>query len=62
MEILEPLSGVNTNRLVGDLEITSLAYHSDQVLPGSLFFCVVGYRRDGHSYAAEAVFKGAVAV
>ncbi len=45
-----------------DLEISSLAYDARQVSPGSLFFCVPGFTRDGHDFAADAVGRGAVAL
>ena len=32
------------------------------VPPGTLFFCVPGFTRDGHDFAAEAVARGAVAL
>jgi UDP-N-acetylmuramoyl-L-alanyl-D-glutamate--2,6-diaminopimelate ligase len=44
------------------VEITGLAYDSRRVRPGTLFFCVPGYRRDGHEFAAQAVRDGAVAL
>jgi UDP-N-acetylmuramoyl-L-alanyl-D-glutamate--2,6-diaminopimelate ligase len=44
------------------VEITGLAYDSRDVQPGSLFFCVSGYQRDGHDFAAQAVARGAVAL
>ncbi len=46
----------------GDPDIASLSYRSDQTEPGSLFFCVPGFVRDGHEFAAEAVAGGAVAL
>jgi len=33
----------------GDLEITGLAYDTRAVRPGTLFFCVPGFRRDSSS-------------
>ena len=44
------------------IEITGLAYDSRLVRPGSLFFCVAGYQRDGHEFAAAAVSQGAAAL
>jgi UDP-N-acetylmuramoyl-L-alanyl-D-glutamate--2,6-diaminopimelate ligase len=44
------------------LEITNLAYATTQVMPGTLFFCVPGFTRDGHDFAPEAIQKGAVAL
>ncbi|HYB25772.1 MAG TPA: UDP-N-acetylmuramoyl-L-alanyl-D-glutamate--2,6-diaminopimelate ligase [Solirubrobacteraceae bacterium] len=46
----------------GGLEITGLAYDARAVEPGTLFFCVPGFTRDGHDFAPEAVAGGAVAL
>src|SRR5581483_5694380 len=46
----------------GELEIAQLAYDNRRVGPGTLFFCVPGYTRDGHDFAADAVNRGAVAL
>jgi UDP-N-acetylmuramoyl-L-alanyl-D-glutamate--2,6-diaminopimelate ligase len=45
-----------------DTEITDLAYDSRGVRRGALFFCVDGFRQDGHDFAAQAVSRGAVAL
>ncbi len=45
-----------------EVEISSLAYSSEGVEPGALFFCVRGFRADGHSYAPDAVERGAAAL
>ncbi|MDO8528264.1 MAG: UDP-N-acetylmuramoyl-L-alanyl-D-glutamate--2,6-diaminopimelate ligase, partial [Deltaproteobacteria bacterium] len=44
------------------LNITDLAYHTDQVRPGSCFVAVRGFQSDGHQYVMEAIAKGARAV
>jgi len=44
------------------LEISGLAYDSRAVGPGELFFCVSGFRSDGHDFAAQAVDSGAAAL
>ncbi len=46
----------------GDLEISGLAYDNRLVTAGTLFFCVPGFTRDGHDFAADAVARGAVAL
>jgi UDP-N-acetylmuramoyl-L-alanyl-D-glutamate--2,6-diaminopimelate ligase len=46
----------------GQLEIGALAYDNRKVEPGTLFFCVPGFTRDGHDFAADAVKRGAVAL
>jgi UDP-N-acetylmuramoyl-L-alanyl-D-glutamate--2,6-diaminopimelate ligase len=44
------------------IEVTSLAYDNRRAAPGTLFFCVPGFTRDGHDFAEEAVSAGAVAL
>ncbi|HEY2372362.1 MAG TPA: UDP-N-acetylmuramoyl-L-alanyl-D-glutamate--2,6-diaminopimelate ligase [Gaiellaceae bacterium] len=44
------------------VDVRELAYSTDGVVPGTLFFCVPGARADGHDFAGEAVAKGAVAL
>ena len=46
----------------GALDIAQLAYDTRQVVPGTLFFCVPGFTRDGHEFAGEAIARGAVAL
>jgi UDP-N-acetylmuramoyl-L-alanyl-D-glutamate--2,6-diaminopimelate ligase len=45
-----------------DPEITNLAYDNRRVVPGTLFFCVPGFTRDGHEFAPGAVADGAAAL
>src|SRR5438132_2250418 len=45
-----------------DLDITGLAYDNRAVEPGTLFFCVPGFTRDGHDFAPDAVARGAAAL
>ena len=45
-----------------ELEISGLAYSSQSVTPGTLFFCVPGFRSDGHDFAPDAIERGAVAL
>lgn len=40
-------------------EVTGLAYRSDAVQPGDVFFCIVGLKVDGHSFAGDAIERGA---
>jgi UDP-N-acetylmuramoyl-L-alanyl-D-glutamate--2,6-diaminopimelate ligase len=47
---------------VSEVEISSLAYSTQSVTPGALFFCVPGFRADGHDFAPVAVERGAVAL
>jgi len=45
-----------------DVEVVALAYDNRQVTPGTVFFCVRGFTRDGHDFAGDAVARGAVAL
>lgn len=45
-----------------DGEVTGLAYHSDRVKKGHLFFALPGTKAAGWEYAREAIGKGALAV
>ena len=44
------------------VEISDLAYDDRAVGPGTLFFCVRGFTRDGHDFAAAAIERGAAAL
>jgi UDP-N-acetylmuramoyl-L-alanyl-D-glutamate--2,6-diaminopimelate ligase len=52
------------SRVIGDgsISVSSLAYDSRQILPGSLFVAVVGEKFDGHRFLTVAVEAGAAAV
>jgi len=60
-ELVAELAGA---RVVGDdsVEVRDLAYDSRKVEPGTLFFCVVGEKADGHEFGARAVEEGAAAL
>lgn len=45
-----------------DLDIRSLAVHSEEVEPGAMFICVRGARADGHDFALQASRRGASAI
>ena len=59
-------SAVDLRELLGPgvppVDITALAYSSAAVRPGALFFCVPGFRADGHDFAPDAVERGAAAL
>jgi UDP-N-acetylmuramoyl-L-alanyl-D-glutamate--2,6-diaminopimelate ligase len=63
-ELTSGLAGAAANLVggAGATEIEGLAYDSRRVAPGDLFFCVSGYRSDGHDFAARAVQSGAAAL
>ncbi len=49
-------------RAAPPVEVTALAYDNRLVEPGTLFFCVPGFTRDGHDFAPDAVARGAAAL
>ena len=46
----------------GDEEVTGLSFRSDAVEPGDMFFCIVGNVVDGHSFAQDAIDRGATSL
>ncbi len=48
--------------LLPEVEVRGLAFDSRRVEPGDLFFCLRGWKEDGHRYAEEAWRRGAVAL
>ena len=55
-------AGIDARPPADDVEIGALAYSTESVTQGALFFCVPGFTADGHDFAAEAVSRGAVAL
>src|ERR1700712_2492282 len=45
-----------------DVAVTGLTFDNREVTPGTLFFCVPGFTRDGHDFAPDAVERGASAL
>src|SRR3954468_4271053 len=64
MGLAELVAGLPGAGVVGDgpVEVRELAYDSRKVEPGSLFFCVVGEKADGHEFGPRAVEDGAAAL
>ena len=46
----------------GDPDVSLIAYDSRCVVPGALFVCIRGQSADGHSFANDAVRRGACAI
>lgn len=45
-----------------EVRVSGVAYRSDSVRPGDAFFCIPGFRTDGHAFAPDAIERGAVAL
>src|SRR3954468_13969909 len=45
-----------------DVVVSGLTFDNRLAGPGTLFFCVPGFTRDGHDFAPDAVARGAVAL
>lgn len=60
MTVKELFEGID-GTIIGnaDESISGLAYRSDAVQPGDAFFCIVGLNVDGHSFAQDAIDRGA---
>ena len=61
MKLSEVMAGAGVPA-VADVEVADLAYDSRAAGPGTLFFCVPGFRSDGHDFAPRAVEQGAAAL
>ena len=64
MKLSQLLAGVNVlkTNVQLDMEITSVAYDSRKVTPGSLFVAISGFATDGNQYIPMALQKGAVVI
>ncbi len=64
MKLKELLSAINYEIISGstETEVKDIVYDSRKITEGSMFVCLKGYNSDGHSYACQAVEKGASAI
>lgn len=62
IDIQQVLGGSASQQALPQSPVTGLAYRADTVVPGDVFFCVPGFRYDGHDFAGEAVSRGAAAL
>src|SRR6188472_1795969 len=62
MKLREVMAGAGVPAVAADVEVSSLAYDSRAVTPGTLFFCVPGFTTDGHDFAPRAIELGAGAL
>lgn len=64
MKLKNLLSTVEYEVISGsiDVDVTNIVYDSRKIAEGNMFVCLKGYNSDGHTYAAQAVEKGASSI
>lgn len=64
MELIDLLqnTGIKCPEMFENIEITGINYDSRKVKEGNIFVCLRGTNTDGHIYAADAAFRGALAI
>ncbi|MDR2183934.1 MAG: UDP-N-acetylmuramoyl-L-alanyl-D-glutamate--2,6-diaminopimelate ligase [Clostridiales bacterium] len=62
MKLREIFTETKFTESAGDTEITGICIDSRKVAAGDLYVCIEGTQVDGHSFAADAVARGAAAV
>lgn len=64
LSIASLLRGLEFEVAKGDSDtlVSGVAFRSDDVRVGDVFFCIPGFKHDGHDFAADAVGRGAVAL
>ena len=54
--------GIPVPEAISEADVRALVYDSRRAVPGALFVAIPGFHRDGGSFAADAVARGAIAV
>lgn len=63
MNLHDLVEGVDVKKIVGsNIDVKDICCNTNEVKEGSLFFCIEGYKTDGHKYAEKAVDNGAKAI
>ena len=64
MKLKEIMNGILFEKTYGDLDldISGLQYDSRKVGKDDMFFCVDGFKEDGHKYIKNAIDKGAALI
>ena len=64
VKLCDLFPGGEDRRIIGnsEIEVCSICYCSNECTTNSLFFCVPGFKHDGHDYAKDAISRGAVAL
>jgi len=58
------MENIDFNLIKGDIDIDikGIQYDSRKIKQGDVFFCIEGYKLDGHKYIQSAINNGAVAI
>lgn len=64
LKLNQLLKGLSYEVLKGsvDLNIKKINYNSKEVETGDVFFCIKGFKADGHEFARDAIKRGAIAI
>ncbi len=64
MKLCDIIKNLEVKEIIGsaDINISGIAFDSSKVKPGNVFVCIKGFKTDGHSFARDAIDKGAVAI
>ena len=64
MKLSQMLKDINIKEIIGstDMNISGIAFNSSEVKTGYVFVCIKGFKVDGHSFARDAIDRGAVAI
>lgn len=64
MKLKQIMEGINYSIIKGNdnADINKVEYDSRNIMSGDVFFCIEGYKTDGHKYASNAVRSGASAI
>jgi len=61
MKVSQLINGIDCKKnFINDFEVSGINYDSRKITNGDLFFCISGFKSDGHVYAEQAVKDGAV--
>ncbi|MBZ9688047.1 UDP-N-acetylmuramoyl-L-alanyl-D-glutamate--2,6-diaminopimelate ligase [Clostridium estertheticum] len=64
MKLRKIMENINLDLINGniDIDIKEIQYDSRKIKSGDLFFCIDGYKVDGHEYIQNAINNGAAAI
>ncbi|MBU3190550.1 UDP-N-acetylmuramoyl-L-alanyl-D-glutamate--2,6-diaminopimelate ligase [Clostridium bowmanii] len=64
MKLGKIMENIKFNLVLGniDMDISEIQYDSRKIKDGDVFFCIEGYKVDGHKYIQNAINNGAIAI